>query len=212
MNGVREMNRRDFLATAAAGVGLFALGLSGIPARAQVPLDRLSTYFNGIDTLEAEFTQLNDDGTRSTGTLYMRRPGRARFEYDPPDRSLVMAGGGQVAIFDGRSNSTNPEQYPLKRTPLWLVLERNVDLGRRNMVVGHFGDDSTTTLVMQDPDEPQNGRVEVIFQNDPLTLAGWTVVDGGGARTRVQLEQIRLGGQLGARLFNIRQEQQSRQR
>ncbi len=206
------MHRRELITTAAAGLGLIALGLSGIPARAQVPLNRLSTYFNGIRTLEADFVQFNDDGTKSSGTLYMRRPGRARFEYDPPEKSLVMAGGGQVAIFDGRSNAANPEQYPLKRTPLWLILERNVDLNRRNMVVGHYGDAKTTTLVAQDPDEPQNGRVELVFQNEPLTLAGWSVIDGGGARTRVQLEKIRLGGELSARLFNIRQEQQSRQR
>jgi outer membrane lipoprotein-sorting protein len=206
------MNRRELITATAAGLGLFALGLSGVPARAQVPLARLSTYFNGIRTLEADFVQLNDDGTRSSGTLYMRRPGRARFEYDPPEKSLVMAGGGQVAIFDGRSNAVNPEQYPLKRTPLWLILERNVDLDRRNMVVGHFGDARTTTLVAQDPDDPQNGRVELVFQNEPLTLAGWSVIDGSGARTRVQLEKIRLGGELSARLFNIRQEQQSRQR
>ena len=123
-----------------------------------------------------------------------------------------MAGGGQVAIFDGRSNAVRPEQYPLKRTPLWLILERNVDLDRRGMVVGHFGDEKTTTLVAQDPDEPESGRVELIFQNEPLTLAGWTVIDGGGARTRVQLAQIRLGGELPSRLFNIVLEQQSRQR
>lgn len=206
------MDRRTFLATATRGAGLAALALTGTRAWAQVPLGELSAYFNAIRTLEARFVQVNDDGTQSAGTLYMRRPGRARFEYDPPEKSLVMAGGGQVAIFDGRSNAITPEQYPLKRTPLWLILERNVDLDRRNMVVGHFGDDRTTTLVAQDPDEPQNGRVELVFQNDPLTLAGWAVIDGGGARTRVQLEQIRLGGQLSPRLFSIVNEKEARRR
>lgn len=206
------MHRREIMATAGAGLGLFALGIAGIPARAQVPLERLSSYFNGIRTLEASFTQTNADGTTSTGTLFMRRPGRARFEYDPPDRSLVMAGGGQVAIFDGRSNASAPEQYPLKRTPLYVILERNVDLDRRDMVVDHFGDAKTTTLVAQDPDAPENGRVDLIFQNDPLTLSGWVVTDGGGNRTQVQLRQIRLGGSLSARLFNIVQEQESRKR
>ena len=201
------MDRRHFMITVAAG-------LAALPAFAQakVPMARLSKYFNEIRTLEAAFTQLNDDGSRSAGTLYIRRPGRARFEYDPPEQSLVMAGGGQVAIFDGRSNKATPEQYPLKRTPLYIILERNVDLDRRDMVVGHFGDDKTTTLVAQDPDEPQNGRVELVFQNEPLTLAGWTVVDGGGSRTRVQLNRIKLGGQLPARLFSIPNEVDSRKR
>lgn len=201
------MDRRHFLITAAAGLVAF-------PAAAQaiVPMARLSQYFNEIRTLEASFTQYNDDGSRSAGTLYIRRPGRARFEYDPPDQSLVMAGGGQVAIFDGRSNKSTPEQYPLKRTPLYIILERNVDLARRNMVIGHFGDDQSTTLVAQDPDAPQNGRVELVFRNEPLTLAGWTVVDGGGSRTRVQLNRIKLGGQLPPSLFSIPNEINSRGR
>ena len=206
------MNRREIIAVGGAGLALFGLGIAGIPARAQVPLEQLSTYFNGIRTLEAGFAQTNADGTSSTGTLYIRRPGRARFEYDPPDKSLVMAGGGQVAIFDGRSNASTPEQYPLKRTPLYVILERDVDLDRREMIVDHFGDAERTTLVAQDPDAPENGRVDLIFQNEPLTLSGWVVTDGGGNRTQVQLRQIKLGGSLSARLFNIVQEQESRQR
>ena len=204
------MLRREFLAGMAGG---FAIGgLHGTAASAQIPLDRISAYFNGIRTLQAAFEQRNDDGSNSTGTLYMWRPGRARFEYDPPEDSLVMAGGGQVAIFDGRSNSNTPEQYPLRRTPLWLILERNVDVARRDMVVGHFGDDRTTTIVAQDPERPENGQIELIFQNEPLTLAGWVVVDGGGGRTRVQLTQIRLGGNISGRLFNIIQEREARAR
>lgn len=194
------MDRRLFLGMTAAALTL------GAPASAKVPLQQLSTYFNGIETLEAKFAQTASNGARSTGTLFMRRPGRARFEYDPPEESLVMAGGGQVAIFDGRSNSRRPEQYPLKRTPLWIILEPRVDLGRGNMVIGHTGDAQRTTLVAQDPDAPENGRVELIFQNTPLTLAGWRVIDGQGQITTVQLTQIKLGGQIPARLFSIPQE------
>ena len=80
--------------------------------------------------------QTNADGSRSTGKLYIKRPGRARFEYDPPMKSLVMAGSGQVAIFDEKSNQP-PEQYPLRRTPLNLILADNVNLGQAKMVIGH---------------------------------------------------------------------------
>ena len=201
------MHRRAFLIVATAAT---AAGFGG-GVRAEVPLDRISAYFNSITTLQADFVQTNPDGKQQSGTLYMRRPGRARFEYDGDD-TLVMAGGGQVAVFDGRSNQSRPEQYPLKKTPLWVVLEGRVDLARRNMIVGHSGDARTTTVVAQDPDAPQNGRVELYFFNDPLTLAGWTTIDGQGARTRVQLEKIRLGGNLSNRLFNIVQETQSRSR
>lgn len=198
------MHRRTFIA---AGLS-FALASQ---ARAQaVPLAQISSYFNGFETAQARFVQQNDDGSQSSGTLYIRRPGRARFEYDPPEKSLVMAGGGQVAIFDGRSNSSRPEQYPLRRTPLNLILERQVNLGARDLVVGHFGDATSTTVVAQDPKAPENGQIEMVFANAPLRLAGWTIVDGGGARTRVVLSELQTGIRLPARLFNIVQEQQSR--
>lgn len=200
------MNRRAFLAT------LAAVPLVATAAAAIVPLARISEYFNGIRTLEARFMQFNADGSRSTGTLYMRRPGRARFEYDPPDKSLVVVGGGTVSIFDGRSNLTRPEEYPLKQTPLQIILERTVDLDRRNMVIGHRGDERTTTLVAQDPEAPENGRVELVFQNQPLTLAGWIVIDGQGQRTQVQLERIKMGHQLPSRLFSSVAAQQERGR
>ncbi|MDU8943801.1 LolA family protein [Ovoidimarina sediminis] len=199
------MDRRLFLAGTVAS-------FLATPAFAEVPLETLSEYFNAIRTLEARFTQLNADGSRSTGTLYMRRPGRARFEYDPPEESLVMAGGGQVAIFDGRSNAGFPEQYPLKRTPLYVILERNVDLENQRMVVGHRGDANRTILTAQDPDAPENGQVELVFQNEPLSLAGWTVIDAMGQPTQVRLDEIRLGGTLSAVLFNITHEVESRKR
>ena len=200
------MRRRTFLSTAAA------FSLLGQAASAEVPLETLSEYFNNIRTLEARFAQLNADGTRSSGTLYMRRPGRARFEYDPPEESLVMAGGGQVAVFDGRSNAGLPEQYPLKRTPLYVILERNVDLENARMVTGYRSEENRTVLTAQDPDAPENGQVELVFQNEPLSLAGWTVIDAMGQRTQVRLEEIRLGGSLAARLFNITHEVDSRKR
>jgi hypothetical protein len=53
----------------------------------------ISAYLNGLTTVEADFTQVNSDGTISTGKIYIKRPGRVRFEYGPPDRSLVIAGG-----------------------------------------------------------------------------------------------------------------------
>jgi outer membrane lipoprotein-sorting protein len=84
-----------------------------VPAMAAadiVPLSELSSYLNGINAAQSTFTQINADGTVTTGEFYIQRPGRARFEYDDDDL-LVIAGGGQLAIFDGRGNTT-AEQYP----------------------------------------------------------------------------------------------------
>ena len=79
---------------------LFAPVLAAVlafPAHAeQLSLGAISNYFNGITTAEAPFTQVNADGSTSKGTLWISRPHRMRFEYAPPDRTLVLAAAGQV--------------------------------------------------------------------------------------------------------------------
>lgn len=204
---MRGMNRRTALLLAPLAALAF-----GLPARAEIiPLSELSAYLNGLTTAEAEFTQVNADGSTSEGKLFIKRPGRVRFEYAPPDRSLVMAGGGQVAIFDAKSNQP-PEQYPLRRTPLNLILARNVDLGAADMVVGHYEAQDTTRVVAQDPEHPEYGTIELVFTRDPITLAQWIITDDLGNRTTVMLERMVLGGDLPASLFNITTEQQRRSR
>jgi outer membrane lipoprotein-sorting protein len=184
------------------------LALSALPAAAQVSLAEIGAYFNAFRTAEAEFTQVNADGTISTGTLYIHRPGRVRFEYAPPADQLVMAGGGQVAVFDGKS-SGGPEQYPLSRTPLSIILADPVDLSRERMVTGHSSDGTTTTVTAQDPTNPDSGTIRLVFTDDPVQLRQWVVTNGAGEETTVILGEMRTGGALSARLFNIVQEAQN---
>ena len=199
------MHRRTVL------TGLTATFLAARPAlAAPIPINRISNYFNRLTTLEAPFTQYNADGSRSTGTLYIRRPGRARFEYDPPEDALVMAGGGQLAIFDGKSNKRRPEQYPLGRTPLNVILERRVDLGASGVVIGHSGTPQKTTVIARDPENPDQGRIALIFADNPMRLVEWVTEDTSGAVTRVVLGPLKTGHDLSSRLFNIPLEIQSR--
>jgi outer membrane lipoprotein-sorting protein len=174
-----------------------------LPAAAEkISLATLSKYLNGLTTVEADFTQVNSDGSISTGKIFINRPGRVRFEYAPPDRSLVIAGGQQVAIFDAKSNQP-PEQYPLKRTPLNLILAKDIDLGRAKMVVGHADDGTSTRVTAQDPENPEYGTIELVFTADPVELRQWVITDDLGAQTTVILGEMQKGGKMGASLFDI---------
>jgi outer membrane lipoprotein-sorting protein len=195
------MNRRALLLTAAA-----TLLAAPVPATAQaIALDELSRYFNSFRTAEAQFTQVNPDGTIATGRLMIQRPGRVRFEYDPPDRNLVLAAAGSVNVFDARSN-TGPSVYPLNRTPLNLILSDEVDLGRARMVVDHRQDGPTTVVVAQDPDFPDYGTIRLVFSGGPTELRQWVVTDDLARETTVILGQLQTGGTLPAGLFDVERE------
>ncbi|MEL6960934.1 MAG: outer membrane lipoprotein carrier protein LolA [Pseudomonadota bacterium] len=197
-----QMTRRFML----LALPLAFAALAASPGQAQqLSLGQVSNYLNSFTTAEAEFTQINADGTISTGTVYIKRPNRVRFEYNPPEESLVVAGGGQVAIFDPRSDG-GADRYPLNQTPLKIILERNIDLSRSGMVTGHTSDGTTTTVTAQDPDNPEYGNIQMVYTADPVELRQWIVTDDTGQQTTVILGDLRTGVSIDNILFNIQRE------
>ena len=188
---------------------ILLLLLMAAPASAQIlSLDELSSYLNTMSTAKSNFTQINDDGSKSTGWVYIKRPGRIRFEYDPPYEGLVVVGGGQVAIFDPKSNS-EPLRFPLIQTPLSLVLEKTVDLARRDMVVAHKKKGEITFIVLQHPAYPEYGSIQLMFTDNPVQLRQWIVEDNSGNQTQIVLGDWVEGQKLSNILFNIQAEMQN---
>jgi outer membrane lipoprotein-sorting protein len=175
----------------------------------KIPLGTLSGYLNGITTAQASFTQVNADDTISTGKIFIQRPGRMRFEYDPPDESLVLTSGGMVAIFDTKSNQP-PEQYPLSRTPLSLILDAEITFDRAGMLVSHDEVQAATQVVAQDPENPQFGTIALLFTQDPLTLRQWVITDDLGQKTTVILGELQTGAEFAPSQFAIETELRAR--
>ncbi|MGH1369819.1 MAG: LolA family protein [Maritimibacter sp.] len=171
----------------------------------KLSLGAISNYLNRLSTAKAEFTQINADGTISTGTIYIKRPGRARFEYKPPEKTLVLASAGQLAIFDEKSN-TGPEQYPLARTPLNLILASNTNLSQNGMVVGHNFDGTATTVTAQDPKHPEYGNIQMMFTGAPTELRQWIITDNTGQKTTVILGELTKGAAMKDQIFSITSE------
>lgn len=191
------MNRRSLLLAALAAPALLATEALADP----ISLSEISRYFNSFRTAQADFTQVNPDGTLSTGRLMIYRPGRIRFEYDPPEETLVLAARNSVHVFDARSN-TGPSVYPLDRTPLALILDDVVRLNRERMVVAHYEEAPTTHVVAQDPERPEYGNIRLVFSADPIELRQWVVTDDAGQETTVILGTLRTGVEFGSLLFN----------
>ncbi len=191
------MNVRSLILTTVVSATLV------LPAAAEkISLTALSDFLNELTTAKSKFTQINPDGTIATGTLYIHRPGRMRFEYDPPDSALVLAGGGTVAIFDRKSNEP-PQQFPLKRTPLSVILRRNVDLSTANMITAHTANEVTTTVTAQDPEHPENGHIDLKFTDHPIELRQWIVTDESGNQTTVILADIERDLDINGVLFSV---------
>tara|TARA_R110001606_G_scaffold309964_1_gene456955 strand:+ start:1078 stop:1683 length:606 start_codon:yes stop_codon:yes gene_type:complete len=190
-----------FITTTVLAIGL---GLAAtLPASAEkLALNAISAYLNGMKTAQGDFTQINDDGSISTGTIYIKRPGKVRFEYNAPDSGIVIAGSNTVVIYDKKSNQA-AETYPLSKTPLSIILAANVNLGQAKMVTGHGYDGTATTVRAQDPAHPEYGNIELKFTDNPVELRQWVINDGNGSQTTVVLGGLKVGRNLSNSLFDI---------
>ena len=101
---VQMFRRRTLLLSAAAllPLGLTARAAPGVARSAQDQADigRIEAYLNGLKTLKAHFMQVAQDGGLSEGTAWIERPGRMRFQYDPPAPFLLTASHGVLTYND----------------------------------------------------------------------------------------------------------------
>ena len=185
-------------------MAVVAMGAATSALAEQLPLGQISNYLNDLRTARGTFTQINDDGTVDTGTILIKRPGKMRFEYNAPNEGLVVVSGNAVYIVDKKSNQP-PETYPLRRTPLSLILARNVNLSQANMVTGHSFDGTATVVTAQDPKNPEYGNIQMKFTGNPVQLRQWIVNDSGGGQTTVVLGELETSGTISNRLFDVPQ-------
>ena len=182
---------------------LIIISCSSHPSLAErISLNKISDYINGLTTLQADFEQINSDGSIDTGKLYIRRPGRMRLEYTAPNNALVIAGAGSVAIFDDKSKN-GPTLFPLKKTPLNLLLKKNVDLSKNEMITEHTANNENTFIVAKDPKRKSQGSIKIVFSNSPVSLQGWTITNQSNQKTKIILDKLDKKTKIPLYLFNI---------
>jgi outer membrane lipoprotein-sorting protein len=199
------MHRRHFLVSLllAAAVPGAASGqaVSAVSPADQADIARIQTYLNGIHTLKAHFIQVAPNGTIAQGTTWLDRPGRMRFQYDPPSPLLLVAGHGLVVFHDASLDQTS--NIPLEATPLGILLADHVVLSGEVTVTDLRRLPGQLQLTVVRTAHPTEGSLTLVFSDNPLALRQWTVTDAQGQRTTVTLTNVELGGSFNQNLFQF---------
>src|SRR4051812_519035 len=149
-------------------------------------VERANAYFNGLTTLVANFVQVGGDGRRLTGTLYVQRPGKLRFEYDPPATIEVIADGSAVAVRDRKL--VTQDLYTVSQTPLKFLLRDRIELGRDIKVIGAAPDPEGVRVSLEDSSTlGGTSKIALFFDANVETLTKWRIVDPQGFQTTVAL-------------------------
>jgi outer membrane lipoprotein-sorting protein len=165
-------------------------------------LDRVNAYLSSVQTLVGNFVQVGPDGSRSEGDLYIQKPGKVRFEYNPPSVIEVVADGNSVAVRNSRL--ATQDLYPLSQTPLRLLLADHIDLARDTTLVSVSADDVFVTVVVEET-QPLVGthRLMLMFGAKDFQLRQWTVTDPQGYDTTVAVYNLDATKRPDPNLFRI---------
>lgn len=205
-----RFDRRQLLAGfGTAGLLTAAASLVARPARSAVSLDPVQTqlvrdinrHFNQTDRLEGDFVQIGPSGERAEGKFYLWKPGRMRFEYKPPSPLLIVANGRWVGISDMQERTT--ERYPLRTTPLKLLLADEIDLMDDSTIRDVKADADLVTLVLEESAGEAVGRLTMLFDTATLELRQWIVTDAQGLDTSVSLYNTTYGRERERMMFVI---------
>jgi outer membrane lipoprotein-sorting protein len=202
------MDRRTFLAAGALSL-IPALGhaqgrvyyAAQLNRAQRAKVEQAVDYLQGLTTAKGRFTQTNSRGASSSGTLYLNRPGKARFEYDAQYRMLVVADGSNVSVYDGRLKTF--DKYPQRATPLAIFLARRVRLDTMTMITRFVEGPDGFQITLRDSRGGVSGSLVLDFAAAPLALRGWTVIDAQNVETRVRLASLDPTGPLDAALFTL---------
>ncbi len=181
--------------------------LSGsYPAKAQNAADQallgqIETYLNGLKSLTANFLQVAADGSTRTGKAWLQRPGKMRFEYDPPDKQLLVAGFGVLVYNDPELDQTT--NIPLSATPLGILLADKVVLSGAVTVTNITRNPGEDRITLIRTGKAAAGSLTLVFGTGPLTLRQWIVTDAQTRQTQVSLYDVAPGGPFPDSLFTF---------
>ncbi len=165
-------------------------------------INRIEAYLNQMTTLDSRFVQIDPQGNFTEGTLFLSRPGKMRFEYDPPTPLLLVADGTWFIYVDKELEEVS--HIPLDSTPAAFLLREEISFRDEYKVTDISAGAGLVTVQVIDRYAPENGKVQLVFEDRPLQLKQWTVTDAQGLDTRVTLINSRFGRELDDELFRFK--------
>jgi outer membrane lipoprotein-sorting protein len=155
----------------------------------QMLTERINRSLNGMGSLIGDFSQISADGRRRSGKLYVLRPGKLRFDYNPPSQLEVVSDGSNVAVIDKRV----PQQdvYGINQTPLKFLVGEKIDIAKDTKVTSVRREKDEVILDIEDKNTVAGtSKIRIHFNGDTFALRRWTVTDPQGIPTTIQLANL----------------------
>jgi outer membrane lipoprotein-sorting protein len=162
---------------------------------------RINSYFNSFETMKGDFVQTSPRGRTTRGVMHLAKPGKLRFEYEPPNPLLIAADGKWLTIKN--KDKEKGDQVPLSSTPLRLIVAPKLNLLQEAAVLNFEQAEGFTTFALADKKGRTAGQIILVFDDNANELRQWIIVDGKGQKTTVELANLQKNVKMNPKLFQV---------
>ncbi len=197
--------------TGLAAAIMFTVSAFALSAEEQASLSRITDYWNKVKTVEGQFSQVDTKKGQVTGTFYIKKPGKFRFDYDPPSPLTVVSDGYTVAVEDKKLETQ--DRYPLVETPLSILVDEDINLNRPDLkILSVKRADGAVSVHIQSLKKDAQGDIVLAFNEADLSLQYWVVRDAADITVTVRVSNVKLQGEISAEKFFIREDREDEDR
>jgi len=152
-------------------------------------VSKVEKYLRELKTMKARFTQTAPNGEKSSGVFYLQRPGKMRFEYDPPIEDFIVADGLFIYFYDAEME--NQSSTAIGNSLADFILRENIRLSGDIKILaindGLVEKEKTVEVTLAQAADLGAGSLTLIFRQKPMQLLSWVIHDSQGMTTTVAL-------------------------
>jgi len=187
---------------------LFALSFTCVAAQAAATQD-LQRFFSKVQRYSARFDQVTLDEAmnpvqESSGSLWIQRPGKFRWNYSVPYEQHIVGDGKQVWVYDVelKQAAVRRMEGALGATPAILLSGKGALEGV--FVIKDLGRQGELDWVQLTPKKNDGGFENIRIGFEKGKIRTLEMVDGFGQTTRVTLRDAKENTQISADKFSFK--------
>ena len=156
--------------------------------------DNIIYKLKDIENISFDFEQ-NINGKIENGNCTIEYPKKIFCEYARSNNKVLVSNGKSLVI----KTRTSYYRYPLEKTPLNLILDKNFLINKINQLQERIVDKNLVNFTILEKDN----EINIFFDNQTYNLVGWQNVDIYQNFNITYLSSIRKNRVLSKNLFKI---------
>lgn len=179
-------------------ISIFLILISGFEYNKD-NINTVSLYLNNLNSLMANFIQINELGEHSDGQIKIQKPGKIRIEFNNSNK-LLVGDGKKIALINKKFSQIT--YYNYEQLPLQILLTKEFKLN--SFFIKDFSEyENIIEIELSESSGQNHGSIRLIFENKPLKLKKWIINEFNGGKIEVFLSDLEVNKNIDKKFFRI---------